>query len=157
MERCLTMKEERVTINILNWLESNGWEIICYDFPQSGTGVLLHSNSKENRKTKNKGGIIPDILATRNSVALFFENKDRFVLSDFEKIKAIKTKGNYSDSLNKILFNFNVTSIFYGIGIPAIEKQVKKSLDNIEGIDFLLSTLENGEVEINFDVNEVLP
>jgi hypothetical protein len=83
------MKEERVTINILNWLESNGWKIICYDFPQSGTGVLLHPNSDENRTTKNKGGIIPDILATRNSVALFFENKDRFVLSDFEKLKEI--------------------------------------------------------------------
>ena len=91
MERCLVMKEERVTINILNWLESNGWKIICYDFPQSGTGVLLHPNSDENRTTKNKGGIIPDILATRNSVALFFENKDRFVLSDFEKLKEIKS------------------------------------------------------------------
>ena len=52
MERCLIMREERVTINILNWLESNGWKIICYDFPQSGTGVLLHPNSDENRTKK---------------------------------------------------------------------------------------------------------
>jgi hypothetical protein len=145
------MKEERVTINILNWLESNGWKIICYDFPQSGTGVLLHQNTDENRASKNKGGIIPDILATRNSIALFFENKDRFVLSDFEKIKEIKTIGNYSNSLNEILSDFNVTSIYYGIGIPAIEKHIKKSLDNIDGIDFLISTFENEEVQVNFD------
>jgi len=32
---------------------------------------------------KHKGGIIPDILATQNSFALFFETKDRFVLSEF--------------------------------------------------------------------------
>jgi hypothetical protein len=151
------MREERVTINILNWLERNGWKIVCYDFPQSGTGVLLHPNSDENRTTKNKGGIIPDILATRNSVALFFENKDRFVLSDFEKLKEIKTLGNFSNSLYAILSDFNVTSVYYGVGIPAIEKHIKKSLENIDGIDFLISTLENGEIEIKFDKNEVLP
>jgi hypothetical protein len=151
------MREERVTINILNWLERNDWIIVCYDFPQSGTGVLLHPNSDENRTTKNKGGIIPDILATRNSVALFFENKDRFVLSDFEKLKEIKTLRNYSNSLNAILADFNVTSIYYGVGVPAIEKHIKKSLENIDGIDFLISTFENGEIEINFDKNKVLP
>jgi DNA integrity scanning protein DisA with diadenylate cyclase activity len=151
------MREERVTINILNWLERNDWIIVCYDFPQSGTGVLLHPNSDENRTTKNKGVIIPDILATRNSVALFFENKDRFVLSDFEKLKEIKTLRNYSNSLNAILADFNVTSIYYGVGVPAIEKHIKKSLENIDGIDFLISTFENGEIEINFDKNKVLP
>lgn len=151
------MKEERVTINLLNWLESNGWKIICYDFPQRGTGVLLHPNTEENRTTKNKGGIIPDILATRNSVALFFENKDRFVLSDFEKIKEVKSLGNYSNSLNAILTNFNITNIFYGIGIPAINKHIKKSLENINGIDFLISTSVDGEVQINFDENGILP
>lgn len=157
MERCLIMKEERVTIHILNWLESNGWKIICYDFPQSGTGVLLHPNSDENRTTKNKGGIIPDILATRNSVALFFENKDRFVLSDFEKIKEIKILGNYSNSLNTILSDFNVALVYYGIGIPAVEKHINKSLENIDGIDFLVSTTESGEVKINFGENLFLP
>lgn len=151
------MKEERVTINILYWLESNGWKIICYDFPQSGTGVLLHPNTDKNRTTKNKGGIIPDILATRNSVALFFENKDRFVLSDFEKIKEIKSTGNFSNSLNTILSESNVTSIFYGIGIPINDRHIKKSLENIEGIDFLISTNDNGEVRINFDKNGILP
>ena len=156
MERCLTMKEEKVTISILNWLESNGWKIICYDFPQSGTGVLLHPNSNENRITKNKGGVIPDILATRDSIALFFENKDRFVLSDFEKIKEIKNSGNYSNSLNSILSPFGVKKIYYGIGIPAIDKYIKKSLENINGIDFLVSTLESGEVQIRFDEDRVL-
>jgi hypothetical protein len=151
------MKEERVTINILNWLENNGWKIICYDFPQSGTGILLHPNSEEHRTTKNKGGIIPDILAARNSVALYFENKDRFVLSDFEKIIEIKTSNIFSNSLNTILSDFNVTNVFYGIGIPAIEKYIIKSLEKIDGIDFLISTNENGEVQIDFDKYKIFP
>jgi hypothetical protein len=157
MERRLIMKEERVTINILNWLENNGWKIICYDFPQSGTGILLHPNSEEHRTTKNKGGIIPDILAARNSVALYFENKDRFVLSDFEKIIEIKTSNIFSNSLNTILSDFNVTNVFYGIGIPAIEKYIIKSLEKIDGIDFLISTNENGEVQIDFDKYKIFP
>ena len=151
------MREENVTKNILIWLQSYGWNIVSYDFPQSGTGVLLHPNTDENRTAKNKGGIIPDILATRNSVAIFFENKDRFALSDFEKLKEIKTIGNFSNSLNTILSDFNVTSIYYGIGIPEIEKHIKKSMENIAELDFLISTLENGEVQIIFDKNEILP
>lgn len=145
------MREESVTKNILIWLQSYGWNIVSYDFPQSGTGVLLHPNTDENRTTKNKGGIIPDILATRNSIAVFFENKDRFVLSDFEKIKEVKKSGNYSNALDTILKEFNVTKIFYGIGIPANEKFLTKSLKNIEGIDFLLSTSLEGEVYIDYD------
>jgi len=157
MERRLNMREERVTINILNWLEGNGWKIVCYDFPQSGTGVLLHPNTVENRTTKNKGGIIPDILATRNSIAVFFENKDRFVNSDFEKIKEIKASENYSNSLDTILAEFNVTNIFYGIGIPSNEKDVNKSLENIEGIDFLVSTGADKNVTVNYDRYGILP
>lgn len=157
MERRLNMREERVTINLLNWLEGNGWKIVCYDFPQSGTGVLLHPNTDENRTTKNKGGIIPDILATRNSIAVFFENKDRFLLSDFDKVKEIKTLGNYSNSLDTILAEFNVSNIFYGIGIPANEKDVKKSLEYIDGIDFLVSTSEDKGVHINYDEYGILP
>ena len=158
MERCINiMREEKVTINILKWLENNGWKIVCFDFPQSGTGVLFHPNTEENRTSKSKDGIIPDILATRNSVALFFENKDRFVQSDFEKIKEVKSLGNYSNSLNNILSDFNITNIFYGIGIPAVEKYITKSLENIKGIDFLISTSEDGVVQINFDENGILP
>jgi hypothetical protein len=37
MERRIT--EEQVTKAILDWLEANDWKIICFDFPQSGTGV----------------------------------------------------------------------------------------------------------------------
>ena len=46
---------------------------------------------------------------------------------------------------------------FFGIGIPINDRHIKKSLENIEGIDFLISTNDNGEVRINFDKNGILP
>ena len=88
------IKEEEVTKRILKWLVETGWEIICFDFPQSGTGRQLHPNIRTNQ---TDGVIIPDIVAIKNGTVLDFENKDRFVLEDFEKILMLRTSNNYSD------------------------------------------------------------
>jgi len=150
------MKEEKVTKNILDWLESNGWKIICYDFPQSGTGVLLHLNS-DKRTEKNKGGIIPDIIAVKNDIGIFFENKDRFYKSDFDKLNEIKTESNYSDSLDQLLNGLNVKVIYYGIGIPKLEKDIEKSKLHLGKIDFLISTNTEKEVIIHYDSDGIFP
>jgi len=148
------MREENVTKNILKWLQNNKWEIVCFDFPQSGTGVLLHLNNT-NRTEKNKGGIIPDIIAVRNGIAVFFENKDRFYQPDFDKLIEIKTKKNYSDSLELLLSDYNISSIFYGIGISDIKKEVDKCKLEINEIDFLISTNKKKEVIIHYDSNTI--
>jgi len=148
------MKEEKVTKNILDWLELNGWTIICYDFPQSGTGVLLHLNNN-NRTEKNKGGIIPDIIAVKNNRALFFENKDRFYEPDFDKLNEIKMESNYSDSLDHLLNGHNISDIYYGIGLPESEKDIDKSKQHLEKVDFLISTNKKKEVTIHYDVNGI--
>jgi len=148
------MREERVTINILNWLEENDWKIVCYDFPQSGTGILLHPNG-DNRTEKNKGGIIPDIIAVKNNVALFFENKDRFYQPDFDKLFEIKTENNFSDSLNQLLSEFNISKIVYGIGIAEVKKHLEKSKTQLDKIDFLITTNDNKNVEVHYDIEKV--
>ncbi len=144
------MREENVTKNILQWLQKNNWKIICFDFPQSGTGVLLHLNN-DKRTEKNKGGIIPDIIAVKNGIALFFENKDRFYQPDFDKLFEIKTELNYTDSLNLLLSDHNVTSILYGIGISDIKKEIKKCKLNLDQIDFLISTNEQKDIMVLYD------
>jgi ABC-type antimicrobial peptide transport system permease subunit len=149
------MREERITINILNWLEENGWQIVCYDFPQSGTGILLHPNG-DNRTEKNKGGIIPDIIAVKDSIALFFENKDRFYQPDFDKLFEIKNENNFSDSLNQLLSGFSISKIVYGIGIPEVKKHIEKSKTQLDKIDFLISTNDNKNVEVHYDIEKVL-
>lgn len=149
------MREEKVTITLLEWLESSGWQIVCYDYPQSGTGMLFHPNSDRIRNEKNKGAVIPDIIAARESVALYFENKDRFYAPDFKKLKEIKKIGAYSDSLMKVLQSFGVTQIFYGIGIPDIANHVNKSLEHIQGLDFLVAVCSDQSVRIHFDANRL--
>ena len=148
------MREERVTINILNWLEENGWQIVCYDFPQSGTGILLHPNG-DNRTEKNKGGIIPDIIAVKEDIALFFENKDRFYQPDFDKLFEIKTEKNFSDSLSLLLSGFSISKLVYGIGIPEEKKHLEKSKTQLDKIDFLITTDDNKNVKVHFDIEKV--
>ncbi|MEM7087150.1 MAG: hypothetical protein AAF489_13265 [Bacteroidota bacterium] len=148
------MKEEKVTKNILEWLLENNWTIVCYDFPQSGTGVILHQNN-ELHTTKNKGSIIPDIIAVKDGVALFFENKDRFYQPDFEKLFEIKTEQNFTDSLNRILSDYPIIKIIYGIGISDVKKEVSKAKNHLDKIDFLISTNEKKEITIHYDVNGI--
>jgi ABC-type antimicrobial peptide transport system permease subunit len=148
------MREERVTINILNWLEENGWQIVCYDFPQSGTGILLHPNG-DDRTEKNKGGIIPDIIAVKDDIALFFENKDRFYQPDFDKLFEIKTENNFSDSLNQLLSGFSISKIVYGIGIPEVKKHLEKSKTLLDKIDFLITTDDDKNIKIHYDNEKV--
>lgn len=144
------MREEKVTKNILNWLQLNDWEIICFDFPQSGTGLLLHINN-DDRAEKNKGGIIPDIIAVKNITALFFENKDRFYQSDFDKLEDIKLSNDYSTSLNSILSGKNIKAIYYGVGLPSLKDEIEKSENHLHKIDFLISTNVDGIIQVHQD------
>ena len=129
------MTEENITLTLLDWLKSNGWEIICFDFPQSGTGVSLHPN-EDVRTTKNKGAILPDIVAHKGQTVVFFENKDRFVLDDFTKIEGLKSSNDYSNSIQKLLNEVTYTKIFYGVGLPLTDNTEKKTEENKEKIDF---------------------
>lgn len=148
------MREENVTINIIKWLQKNDWDIISYDFPQSGTGILLHPN-KTLPNTKNKGSIIPDIIAQKGNKAVIFENKDRFVLADFNKIKEIKESNMYSDSISKILDKNIIDFIFYGVGMPNSENNLKKSNNHLDKIDFLIMVDSNNIVSCQYEVTSL--
>ena len=137
MERRLT--EEQITKVILSWLESNGWTIICYDFPQSGTGKIIHHKDR-GTGLKNNNSIIPDIIALKKRVVVFFENKDRFYLPDFNKINTLKTKDYYTESICKALSKYEYNSIFYGIGLPLGVNYETKISKHKKLIDFLVQT-----------------
>ncbi len=148
------MTEEQITLALIEWLSSKGWEIICYDFPQSGTGISLHPND-EIRTTKNKGAMIPDIVAIKGTTVLFLENKDRFVLSDFFKLNELRTGSDYSASLSKLLKHYKVTNIYYGVGLPNTENVCKKIRDQQEMIDFALCVNTNKSVKVNFQATSI--
>lgn len=128
------MKEEQVTKALLQWLLDHSWEIICFDFPQSGTGRLLHPNGANE---KNKGAINPDIVAVRDRVCLFFENKDRFYLPDYEKVNSLIVDNPYTDAISALLSGHNVEQIYYGIGLP-VDKHNDRSRKSAALVDFIL-------------------
>ena len=146
------MSEERVTKEILKYLKKNGWYIFSYDFPQSGTGTLISSDDYDNEK--NKDSIIPDIIAIKNNICVFFENKDRIVISDFDKVNSLRVNNKYLKNLNKLLMNYNIKQYFYGIGLP---KNIKiHRLNNIiSKSDFILLVDENYNIIIYDDKNKI--
>jgi len=151
MERRLT--EERITKSIISWLEKNGWVIVCFDFPQSGTGKILHSNTRKD-SLKNRNAIIPDIVAAKNSKVTFFENKDKFILADFKKVENLKKDNGYSDSINNLLSSFTYDRIYFGVGLPLDDKYTKKALGNKSRVDFIVSS--NGDiVEITYQSENI--
>jgi hypothetical protein len=152
MERRIT--EEQATKAILDWLEENDWKIICFDFPQSGTGVSLHPN-EELRTTKNKGAFIPDIVAIQNGNVTFFENKDRFVLEDFIKVQDLRNNNDYSNSIERLLAEFEYSKIFYGIGLVYSENTEQKTNLHLDKIDFAILYHANKTIKIQFDPNKL--
>jgi hypothetical protein len=154
MERCLT--EEDVTLSIKQWLELNRWDIVCFDFPQSGTGVSLHPNEKI-RESKNKGDIIPDIVAIKNGTVVFFENKDRFVLNDFIKVDLLRQSDDYSESIKELLKKYIYTSIYYGVGLPFSTTIRGNLMRNIHKIDFAVFVSSDRSISFLQSTKEIFP
>lgn len=152
MERRIT--EEQATIAFIDWLESNCWEIICFDFPQSGTGVSLHPNEAL-RTTKNKGAFIPDIVAIKSGTVIFFENKDRFVIDDFIKVQDLRNNNDYTNSIQRLLAEFEYSEILYGVGLVHSNVAEQKTTDHLDKIDFAIFYHGNKKIEIQHDPKKI--
>ena len=140
------MREEFITKSIMKWLEKRDWEIISFDFPQSGTGYSIRPN---NSKKKVEDSITPDIISLKNDICLIFENKNRFYLKDFEKIDELRNSlSKFSDSFNSLFGGKMPTEMHCGIGIPYKKKHIKKAKKHLKKIDFLVSVSKKEEIYI---------
>lgn len=146
------MTEETVTKAILNWLIQKGWEIVCFDFPQSGTGRLLHPNDVLSEK--NKGTINPDIVAVKGHTCLFFENKDRFYYLDYEKQNSLIEGDDYSNAIGELLSRYIVDDIYYGIGLPTV-KHSAKSEEAAHLVDFIIGVEEDKEISVLYNPTSI--
>lgn len=147
------MTEEQVTKALLKYLTDNNWHIICFDFPQSGTGRVLHTNNSVGEK--NKDSIIPDIVAVKNNISLFFENKDRFYLPDYQKVNELIVNNQYTKDIDKLLSGYKVKTIYYGIGLPT-EKHKEKSKESASMVNFILGVNEDKSVTVVHNPKEIL-
>ena len=142
----MRMSEEQVTKSIMRWLVAEGWEIVSYDFPQSGTGRALRPS---NASARNLGTVIPDIIAYRDGTVLIMEDKDRLVKSDFEKQQFIKTSGIYNKALTELLGQRNASRKVYGIGLPQSDGNAHKAQLLSDMVDVVLLVDEDGSINCN--------
>lgn len=139
------MTEEEITLAIMEWLSHHGWNIISFDFPQSGAGKAIHPNNL-GKSNKNKGSIIPDIIAIKKGKVVFFENKDRFLLSDFEKVHHLRQTTDYSNAINNLLKGYAYSTIYYGVGLPDFTTTRANVQENIEKIDFAIFVSSTNQI-----------
>ena len=138
------MTEEQVTRAIISELAKHGWAIISYDFPQSGSGKMLHPDWGTSEK--NKGGIIPDIITIKGTICLFFENKDRVVIEDFQKVSSLIKDNRYTSAIADILDGKNVQQIYYGVGFPSA-KWNNQAVSYSWLVNFIVGVTEDYAVE----------
>lgn len=146
------MTEEQVTKAILSYLITNGWHIVCFDFPQSGTGRVLHPYLAVGEK--NKGSIIPDIVAVKGTICVFFENKDRFYFPDYEKVNYLINNDDYLKDINLLLSQYQVSDIYYGIGLPANKHSVK-SQQSTHLVDFIVGVSDEMSITILYSKEQI--
>lgn len=147
------MTEEQVTKTFLKFLYDRGWSIISFDFPQSGTGKMLHPNDAKGEK--NKGSITPDIIVVKDHTALFFENKDRFYLPDYEKINGLIVDNQYTNDIDDLLAGYEIETIYYGIGLPT-EKHTEKSEASAHLVHFILGVNADRSIAILYNPEAIV-
>lgn len=144
------MDEEFITKKIVNFLKEKGYTIISFDFPQSGTGIMLHPD----KTAKKNEGIKPDILAFKGNLMIAMENKNRYWKKDFEKLNILKASGCYKRVLDELQNRYKTTTLRVGVGIPDEESVVSKAIKSADLIDFVIAVSKNGEARIILENNE---
>ena len=98
----------------------------------------MHSKDRE-LGSKNTGSIIPDIVASKAGMVLFFENKVDFNIIDIEALMLLKNSGLYDISIHELLKSIGpIEGIFYGIALKNNKKNKDKICRNEDFLDFAL-------------------
>lgn len=145
------MNEGKVTKTIIRNLKLNDWNVLCFDYPQSGTGINFKpaNHCLNEPANKNKSHIIPDILAVKGDVLLYFENKSYYYYEDFIKVNNLITNDCYDNSINEYVesLNIDIKKIYYGIGCIDEKKFYDKAKDQYSLTDFVVTVNDS-----NFNV-----
>jgi hypothetical protein len=156
-EKVDSMNEEKVTQFIVNWLRENGWRIISIDIPQAGSGLAIHIDRASERTL---GGIhkahVPDVIAERNGVFLFFEDKPRFLLDDFRKVHRLRTDDRYRTGIERIT-GPNAVGVKFGVGLQDTASNEQKALAHSDLVDFIVLVDQKRGCRIGFQKGALFP
>lgn len=112
--------EDFVTNAIAAQLAASGWDLRSVAAPGMGSGTILRPNpDAAGRRPKVKGGVVIDVIASKDGSWLFLENKDRFSLSDLLKLVNVRDSGRYSQDLARLVGP--AAELRFGLGMPDTE------------------------------------
>lgn len=138
------MEEEFITKAIMAFLKTRGYRIISFDFPQSGTGIMLHPDGPRDKNS----GIIPDIIASKGELMIVMENKPRYCRGDFHKLHDLKTGADFNQDLRKLQTECGATLLRVGVGIPNDEGVVKRAAKAAPLVDFIIAVDPTGKCSL---------
>lgn len=138
------MTEEQVTKFFLRELSAHGWQIVTFDFPQSGTGTQLHPDGST---SKTEGILIPDIVAVKGHICTYWENKNRTYLPDFLKIEAVRLHNDYTEAFARLLEGFSIGKMYCGIGLPA-KTVTRNAIQHQAMTDFVFGIRDGAAVPV---------
>ena len=139
------MTEEMVTKAILGFLMGRGWKIVSFDYPQSGTGRALHPRGS---CSKTGGVLIPDVVAIKEGIGIYLENKDHYCPDDFSKVASVLRTKDYAESFANVL-GVDQETMLGGIGLPE-SRCGSISEEDTKLVDFILKVREGGLVDIYY-------
>lgn len=136
------MTEPEITNCIVNYLRGLGWTIHAVDMPQMGGGVLLRPNGS---RQKNKGSLIPDLIASRGAKLLIVESKSYFEPKDIEKLVLLASP-EYSASLSELMTKTSTTELITAIAGPATDSLVSRRAEITSLVDHFFEVSQDGTV-----------
>lgn len=149
------MSEEAITKATIFFLKQQGWDILDYDFPGSGTGRNFHIGSNEDHKNRRR--TLPDIIAYKDGTILWFENKEKDTRSDYEKIFSLsQEKNNLMIQIIQAYPDKTVNNLLFAISFSGKSKYLSKVLEyKVNCILQVLSPLPQPEMVVLFDPQEI--
>lgn len=136
------MKQEAITTQVASWLKQRGWNIVSRDCPQSGGGLRLRPSGTRH---KNRGTIIPDILACRGSDVLVVEVNTRCTRKDVRSLEKVRAE-SYLQSLQsatKVAQPRIWTAFATHAGVRLKPESLSRLLN--AHVDLLISAQESGD------------
>lgn len=149
------MTEEIITRTILNWLKIDGWLILSFDYPQSGTGYALRPDGDGLKGSKNLGTLIPDVIAVKNEVTIFFENKVFFFQGDIDALLSLREDAAYAPAIRTLHQNQPTHRSMVGVGLLHTPSNIEKLFNVEQFLDFAVAIGPNSNVKVLLDRNAI--
>ena len=128
------MNEESVTRSVMEWLDGQGWEVLDYDFPGGGTGRKFRQES--DCSAKNKGIVIPDIVAIKDDTCVLFEDKESDTADDYRKVVGLVRSTSLPEQMARAYPEHSINTVLAGIAYAGESHYL--ALAEKEGVDVVV-------------------